>query len=143
MQIENLKFPILIYNSLKRHGIDTVEELLKMSDDDILKIRNINQRRYQEIKDTIRNIKGSNINTKKKMTNYERIQNMSIDELAEFLIGDRNDIESYEEVLELSVTHYLDLNYTETTNTSVKDMVKTWLKKEVSEKENKNDKKQI
>jgi hypothetical protein len=68
-----------------------------------------------------------------KMSNYERIQTMSIDELAEFLLGDRNDIETYEEVAELSVTHCLDLNYKETTNKTFKDMMKIWLNKEIEE----------
>lgn len=39
MKIEELHFSARVYNCLKRKGIDTVEQLKDMSDDDLLKIR--------------------------------------------------------------------------------------------------------
>lgn len=39
MKIEELQFSLRVYNCLKRKGIDTVEQLKTMSDDDLLKIR--------------------------------------------------------------------------------------------------------
>lgn len=39
MKIENLNLSVRTYNCLKRKGIDTVEQLQAMSDDDLMTIR--------------------------------------------------------------------------------------------------------
>lgn len=39
MKIEELHFSLRVYNCLKRKGIDTVEQLIIMPDDELLKIR--------------------------------------------------------------------------------------------------------
>jgi hypothetical protein len=48
--IEEMDFSVFVYNSLKRYGINFKSEIVNMSDDDLLKIRGINNKRLEEIK---------------------------------------------------------------------------------------------
>ena len=49
MPIEELELSIRSLNSLKRNGIDTVEDLVSRTEDDIIKIRNLSKLSFEEI----------------------------------------------------------------------------------------------
>ena len=53
MKIEELQFSLRVYNCLKRKGIDTVEQLIIMSDDELLKIRCFGIGCLKEVRDKL------------------------------------------------------------------------------------------
>lgn len=57
MGIEELDLSVRSFNCLKRAGISTVEELLKMKDEDYRKIRNLGRKGVEEVKSKISSIK--------------------------------------------------------------------------------------
>ena len=50
MPIEELDLSVRSYNCLKRAGINTVEELIKKTEDDMMKIRNFGKKSLEEVK---------------------------------------------------------------------------------------------
>lgn len=54
MRIEELNFSVRTYNCLKRKRIDTVDQLMEMSDADLLKIRNFGAGCLREVREKIR-----------------------------------------------------------------------------------------
>ncbi|MBR2809352.1 MAG: DNA-directed RNA polymerase subunit alpha [Erysipelotrichaceae bacterium] len=53
MIIEELDLSVRSYNCLKRHGISTVEELIEMTEDDLMKVRNLGKKSLKEVKDKV------------------------------------------------------------------------------------------
>ncbi|MBI2914500.1 MAG: DNA-directed RNA polymerase subunit alpha [Firmicutes bacterium] len=53
MTIEELDLSVRSYNCLKRAGIDTVEELVRKSEDDMMKVRNLGRKSLQEVKEKL------------------------------------------------------------------------------------------
>lgn len=51
--IENLDFSLIIYNSLKRYGINYKNQLENMTESELSKVRNLSQKRIEEIKKVI------------------------------------------------------------------------------------------
>ena len=49
MNIEELDISVIVYSCLKRGGINTIEQLCNMSMDDIIKIRNLGRRSFEEL----------------------------------------------------------------------------------------------
>lgn len=49
MDIVYLDLSVLTYNVLKRRGINTTEELCSMSEDDVMKIRNLGRKSLEEL----------------------------------------------------------------------------------------------
>ena len=49
MDIVELDLSVRAYNCLKRHGIDTVEQLCEMSMDDMMRVRNLGRRSLEEV----------------------------------------------------------------------------------------------
>src|SRR5664280_2394374 len=54
MPIEELDLPMRAYNSLKRNNIVKVGQLLQLSDDDLLRMRNFGKRSLDEMKERLR-----------------------------------------------------------------------------------------
>jgi len=54
MPIEDLDLPMRAYNSLKRNNIVKVGQLLQLSDDDLLRMRNFGKKSLDEMKDRLR-----------------------------------------------------------------------------------------
>lgn len=54
--LEELDISVRAYNCLKRHGVSTVGDLSKMTKEDLLKVRNLGQRNYDEIIQKLNNI---------------------------------------------------------------------------------------
>lgn len=77
MKIEELDLSVRAYNCLKRGRIDTVEQLQQMSDDDLLRIRNMGTRTVEEIREKV-----VYINT---MTNADKIRAMSDEDLTNII----------------------------------------------------------
>jgi DNA-directed RNA polymerase subunit alpha len=50
MQIEDLDLSVRSYNCLKRAGINTVEELTRKSEEDMMKVRNLGKKSLKEVK---------------------------------------------------------------------------------------------
>jgi DNA-directed RNA polymerase subunit alpha len=50
MTIEELDLSVRSYNCLKRAGINTVEELTKRSEEDMMKVRNLGKKSLEEVK---------------------------------------------------------------------------------------------
>ena len=48
MAIEELDLSVRSYNCLKRAGIDTVEELIRKTEEDMMKVRNLGRNRYRK-----------------------------------------------------------------------------------------------
>lgn len=57
MLIDELDLSVRSFNCLKRAGINTVEELQKMKDEDFMKIRNLGRKSTEEIKSRLASIK--------------------------------------------------------------------------------------
>lgn len=74
MKIEELGLSVRPYNVLKRVGIDTVEQLRQLSDDDLMRFRNMGRHSLAEIREKVAHVKA--------MTNADRIRAMSDEELA-------------------------------------------------------------
>lgn len=53
MTIEELDLSVRSYNCLKRAGINTVEELVKKTEADMLKVRNLGKKSLQEVKEKL------------------------------------------------------------------------------------------
>lgn len=51
--IEDLNLSMATYNALKRAGINDLDDIFKLNDEEILKIRHINNKRLREIKEKI------------------------------------------------------------------------------------------
>lgn len=49
MSIEELDLSVRAYNCLKRHGVETVEDIIAMSEDDLMKVRNLGRRSMEEV----------------------------------------------------------------------------------------------
>lgn len=77
MKIENLNFSVRVYNCLKRAGIDTEEQLKRMSDEDLMCLRNFGTTCLTEVRRKI---------AQPAMTNGDRIRRMTDEELAVFLL---------------------------------------------------------
>jgi len=54
MPIEELDLPMRAYNSLKRNNIGKVAQLLQLSDDDLLRMRNFGKKSLDEMKERLR-----------------------------------------------------------------------------------------
>jgi DNA-directed RNA polymerase subunit alpha len=54
MPIEELDLPMRAYNSLKRNNIVKVGQLLQLSDDDLLRMRNFGRKSLDEMKERLR-----------------------------------------------------------------------------------------
>ncbi len=76
MKIDELDLSVRAYNCLIRAGIDTVEKLMELSDDDLARIRNLSQRNIDEIRSKVAG---------RRQTNADRIRAMNDEELADFL----------------------------------------------------------
>lgn len=77
MIIEELDFTVRTYHALKRAGINTIEQLEQMTDDDLFRLRNIGVRCVSEIRSKLPYIPPT-------MTIAEKIRSMSDKELAVF-----------------------------------------------------------
>jgi DNA-directed RNA polymerase subunit alpha len=56
MSIEDLDLSVRPLNCLKRAGITTVEDLIKRSEDDMLKVRNLGRKSLDEVIAKLKNI---------------------------------------------------------------------------------------
>jgi DNA-directed RNA polymerase subunit alpha len=54
MPIEELDLPMRAYNSLKRNNIVKVGQLLQLSDDELLRMRNFGKKSLDEMKERLR-----------------------------------------------------------------------------------------
>lgn len=78
MKIEELDLSVRAYNVLRRARIETVEQLQQLSDDDLLRLRNMGVSTVKEIREKVAYVKT--------MTNADRIRAMSNDELEAFIL---------------------------------------------------------
>ncbi len=53
MVIEDLDLSVRSYNCLKRAGIQTVEELIQKTEDELMKVRNLGKKSLKEVKDKV------------------------------------------------------------------------------------------
>lgn len=53
MKIDELKFSVRVYNCLRRAGIDTVEQLERMSDEDLMSLRNFGVACLDEVRQKV------------------------------------------------------------------------------------------
>ena len=53
MSIDELELSVRSYNCLKRAGIQTVEELIQKTEEDMMKVRNLGKKSLKEIKEVI------------------------------------------------------------------------------------------
>ena len=51
--IEDLDLTVRSYNCLKRAGIQSVQELVQYTEEEVLKIRNLGRKSFKEIKDKL------------------------------------------------------------------------------------------
>jgi len=49
MSVEDMDLSVRSYNCLKRAGINTVEDLIKKSEDDMLKVKNLGRKSLDEV----------------------------------------------------------------------------------------------
>ena len=53
MMIEDLDLSVRSYNCLKRAGIQTVEELVQKSEDEMMRVRNLGKKSLKEVKEKL------------------------------------------------------------------------------------------
>lgn len=70
LSIDDLDLSVRTYNCLKRDGIDTVDELCGMTEDEVIKIRNISAKCLTEIKEKLTAI-GRSLKAPAKKSNWE------------------------------------------------------------------------
>ena len=63
MSIEDLDLSVRSYNCLKRAGIHTVQDLVKKSEDDMLKVRNLGKKSLDEVMNKLQEL-GFNLRNK-------------------------------------------------------------------------------
>lgn len=56
MMIEDLDLSVRSYNCLKRAGIQTVEELVQKTEDEMMKVRNLGKKSLKEVKDKLNDL---------------------------------------------------------------------------------------
>lgn len=56
MYIDELELSVRAYNSLKRQGIDTVEKLQAMTDEQLHLVRNLGEKCFKEVKEKLSEI---------------------------------------------------------------------------------------
>ena len=56
MTIEELDLSVRSYNCLKRANIQTVQELILRTEDDLAKVRNMGKKSIKEVKDKVANL---------------------------------------------------------------------------------------
>jgi len=56
MSIEELDLSVRAYNCLRRHGVDTVEDLAALKEEDIIKVKNLGKKSMKEIKDKLNDL---------------------------------------------------------------------------------------
>ena len=56
MWIEELDLSIRAFNCMKRAGKDTVQDLIEMTEEDYMKVRNLGRRSFEEIKEKLREL---------------------------------------------------------------------------------------
>jgi DNA-directed RNA polymerase subunit alpha len=49
MSVEDMDLSVRSYNCLKRAGINTVEDLIKKTEDDMLKVKNLGRKSLDEV----------------------------------------------------------------------------------------------
>lgn len=67
--IDDLDLSIRSYNSLKQAGVTTIEQLRKMSDEDLRKVRNLGEKSFAEIKQKLEEIQEQESQTQKAQLN--------------------------------------------------------------------------
>ena len=53
MPIEDLDLSVRAYNCLRRHGVDTVQDLASLKEEDIIKVKNLGKKSMKEIKEKL------------------------------------------------------------------------------------------
>jgi DNA-directed RNA polymerase subunit alpha len=56
MTIEELDLSVRSYNCLKRAGINTVEELIRRSDEEMMKVRNLGKKSLEEVQNKLKEL---------------------------------------------------------------------------------------
>ena len=56
MNIDELELSVRSYNCLKRAGINTVEELINKSPEDMMKVRNLGKKSLEEVLDKLKEL---------------------------------------------------------------------------------------
>lgn len=131
MKIDELDFTVRTYNTLKRGGIDTVEELAKLSDDELMKIRNFGSRCLMEVHEKLGRASSSEPPTGcvcVSITNGDRIRAMSDEELAKFIVGNAvgEEYQTYEFEFSIENVRYFNVGYEHQKKTA-EDSVLYWL----------------
>lgn len=77
MSIEVLNLSIRAYNSLRRAGIHTVEDLLNKTDEELMRVRNLGKRCFDEVKAKLAEIKVQTLQPEKTAPSYlEMLDNL-------------------------------------------------------------------
>jgi len=87
MPIEELDLPMRAYNSLKRNNIVKVGQLLQLSDDDLLRMRNFGKKSLDEMKERLR-MRGFLLPESEPGDLEEPAEDDELDEDDEFPVGD-------------------------------------------------------
>ena len=56
MTIEELDLSVRSFNCLKRAGINTVNDLIEKSEEEMMKVRNLGKKSYDEVKEKLRSL---------------------------------------------------------------------------------------
>jgi len=56
MTIEELDLSVRSFNCLKRAGINTVEDLISKSEEEMMKVRNLGKKSFDEVKEKLQSL---------------------------------------------------------------------------------------
>ena len=62
MTIEELDLSVRSFNCLKRAGINTVDDLINKSEEEMMKVRNLGKKSFDEVKEKLKTL-GFNLNS--------------------------------------------------------------------------------
>jgi hypothetical protein len=91
MPIEELDLPMRAYNSLKRNNIVKVGQLLQLSDDELLRMRNFGKKSLDEMKERLR-MRGFLV-PESEAGDIDGLDEAGLEEAVESLDGESPDVE--------------------------------------------------
>ena len=84
--LEEMDLSVRAYNCLKRHGINTLYEVTAMTDEELMRVRNIGQKAIQEVKDKVDYfLSGGTVPKKTAVFPVKNPEDFSVDDLAGLL----------------------------------------------------------
>ena len=90
IDLEEMNLSVRAYNCLKRHGINTLQELAGMCEEDLMKVRNLGRKSMMEVVDKLESLTGIRIpvSDEEFLGKRQMVDDFSVDDLAGLNLDD-------------------------------------------------------